>query len=61
VLPSHTERLAITAWYFDYTEREDATGASLDASSDAAEAAAIAREIGRFEARFGAAQDVAGT
>ena len=60
VLAAHSDRLAITLWYFDGAERERAQqrGTAAAAATDAAEAAAIAGEIERFEARFGAADEV---
>ena len=55
VLGPHSDRLAITLWYFDGAERERAQRPQPPPPPHAAEAAAIAGEIERFEARFGAA------
>lgn len=54
VLPAHTDRLAITIWYFD---REEYSGArqrgGTAARTDALEQEAIEGEIARFESRYG--------
>lgn len=57
VLPSHSERFAITTWYFDAAEREAVTHPS-STTADQEEMESIQREIQKFEERFGVAQNV---
>ena len=54
VLPAHTDRLAITLWYFDRDEYDGARQRG-DAAvrTDALEQEAIEGEIARFESRYG--------
>ncbi len=55
VLPAHSERLAITLWYFDKAEytRARQRGETAD-MTDQSETTAIEAEIAKFEARYGA-------
>ena len=54
----HRERLAITMWYFDYDERQQARVADDHAAQeDLDELKAIEEEIAKFEARFGSSAE----